>query len=304
MKTIISQRAAWIAAVFAGIAGCSLEPPDSRVEPGFRPATHIARPMMAGDQRSDAPEIRAGSAIIIDAVNGNTLYEKNADRKMPVASTQKLLTAIEVIEEGGLDRPATVSVWDEMQPPTKLYLRTGDRYRKRDLLAAMLVSSANDAASVLAGSGRGSYGDFIANMNRKARDLGAKNSLFLNPHGLDFEGQYSTARDTAIIAYHAYRDPLIRYYASLRDVPFNHSDGRTDLLQNTNMLVYHWPAYFNGLKSGYTDRGGKCLVATSKYKGTETIIVMLASTPEEIFRDADRLLKWRFKHLPHPSSKN
>jgi D-alanyl-D-alanine carboxypeptidase len=132
MKTIISQRAAWIAAVFAGIAGCSLEPPDSRVEPGFRPATHIARPMMAGDQRSDAPEIRAGSAIIIDAVNGNTLYEKNADRKMPVASTQKLLTAIEVIEEGGLDRPATVYVWDEMQPPTKLYLRTGDRYRKRD----------------------------------------------------------------------------------------------------------------------------------------------------------------------------
>ena len=141
-------------------------------------------------------------------------------------------------------------------------------------------------------------------MNALARRLGAKNSHFVNAHGLDDPAQYSTARDSAIIAYHAYRDPLIRYYASLRDVPFNHSDGRTDLLQNTNMLVYHWPAYFNGLKSGYTDRGGKCLVATSKYKGTETIIVMLASTPEEIFRDADRLLKWRFKHLPHPSSKN
>ena len=304
MKTIISRPAAWIAVIFTGLCGCSLEQPDSRVEPGFRPAAHVARPMTSGDLRSDAPEIRAGSAIIIDAVTGKTLYEKNADKKMPVASTQKLLTAIEVIEEGILDRSATVSVWDEMQPPTKLYLRTGDHYRKKDLLAAMLVSSANDAASVLAGSGRGSYGDFISNMNRKARDLGAKDSLFLNPHGLDFDGQYSTARDTAIIAYHAYRDPLIRYYASLRDVPFNHNDGRTDLLQNTNMLLYHWPAYFNGLKSGYTDRGGKCLVATSKYKGTETIIVMLASTPEEIFLDADRLIKWRLKNLNSAASRN
>ena len=304
MKTIISRPAAWIAFIFTGVVGCSLEQPDSRVEPGFRPAAHVARPIKAGDFNPDAPEIRAGSAIIIDALTGKTIYEKNADKKMPVASTQKLLTAIEVIEEGGLDGPATVSVWDEMQPPTKLYLRTGDCYRKRDLLAAMLVSSANDAASALAGSGHGSYGDFIANMNRKARDLGAKNSLFLNPHGLDFDGQYSTARDTAIIAYHAYRDPLIRYYASLRDVPFSHNDGRTDLLQNTNMLLYHWPAYFNGLKSGYTDRGGKCLVATSKYKGTETIIVMLASTPEEIFRDADRLLKWRFKHLNRAAARN
>lgn len=304
MKTIISPKWALIAAMCGGFVGCALEPPDSRVEPGFRPAAHVARPMNPGDVVQDAPEIRAASAIMIDAVSGKTLYEKSPDRKMPVASTQKLLTAIEVIEEGGLDRSATVSVWDEMQPPTKLYLRTGDHYRKRDLLAAMLVSSANDAASVLAGSAHGSYGDFIANMNRKARDLGAKNSLFLNPHGLDFDGQYSTARDTAIIAYHAYRDPLIRYYASLRDVPFCHNDGRTDLLQNTNMLLYQWPAYFNGLKSGYTDRGGKCLVATSKYKGTETIIVMLASTPEEIFRDADRLIKWRFKHLVSPSSRN
>lgn len=281
-----------------GVLGCSyFQPPDQTVEPGFRPATHVAKPL-AGDNTSlDAPPIIAGSAIIIDGKTGVTLFEKNADQRMPVASTQKLLTAMESIAEGDLDKQMLVTIWDQLTPPTKLDLEAGTHYRKLDLLAAMLVCSANDAASVLAGSGKGTYGDFIGRMNKRAKRLGAQNSCFLNPHGLDLPGQYSTARDTAIIAYHAYHDPLIRHLTVMESMLFNYADGRTSMLHNTNMLLLHRPAYFNGLKSGFTIMGGKCLVATSKYEGVETIIVMLDSTPQDIFQDAEKLLKWRLKHF-------
>lgn len=277
---------------FVLVWGCSMSPPDSRVEPGFRPATRVAAPMKLSAMMQNAPEVRARSAIIVDAVTGNTLYEKNADVRLPVASTQKLLTAMESIAEGGLEREVRVSIWDQLQPPTKLGLPAGSRYRKMDVLGAMLVSSANDAASVLAHASNGSYGDFIKRMNARALRLGAKNSLFLNPHGLDMPGQYSTARDSAIIAYHAYRVPLIRHFAAQEMIPFSHGDGRTVLLENTNMLLWHRPAYFNGLKSGFTIRGGKCLVATAKHDGNEIIIVLLGSTPEEVFRDAKKLFRW------------
>ena len=301
MKTIVFNlgMARGACAIFLAwtVAGCAFQPPDSRVEPGFRPSQHVAGRISGDKNLSDAPAITARSAIIIDAESGRTLYEKNPDIRLPVASTQKLLTAMETIAEGDMERKMTVSVWDEIQPPTKLDLIAGTSYRKADLLAAMLVSSANDAASVIAGSGRRSYGKFIAAMNERAQRLGANHSLFLNPHGLDVPGQYSTARDSAIIAYYAYHEPLIRRITAMESVPFNYSDGRTTLLHNTNKLVAERPAYFNGLKSGFTELGGKCLVATSKYNGVETIIVMLDSTPNDIFRDAERLLKWRFKQL-------
>lgn len=266
--------------------------PDTIVEPGFRPVARVAPPLGDALGFPGAPRISAASAIMIDAVTGRTLYEKNADARMPVASTQKLLTALTVLEEGGLDRMAGVTTWDELQPPTKLYLHTGETYSRRELLAAMLVSSANDAASVLAGSAAGTYEDFIARMNDKARRLGARDSIFLNPHGLDAPGQHSTARDAAIIAYHAYHDPFIRHYAGQEWIAFTHADGRTEILDNTNQLVFHRPARFNGLKGGFTIRGGKCLVASAKDDSGEVIIVLLNGSRSGIFDDAKRLHRW------------
>jgi D-alanyl-D-alanine carboxypeptidase (penicillin-binding protein 5/6) len=134
-------------------------------------------------------------------------------------------------------------------------------------------------------------------MNSRADRLGAKHSLFLNPHGLDMPGQHSTARDAAIIAYHAYRVPLIRHFAAQEMIPFSYGDGRTVLLENTNMLLWNRPAYFNGLKSGFTIEGGKCLVASTKHNGREILIVLLSSTQEEVFRDAKRLFRWYEKQV-------
>lgn len=287
---------AFATAVSLLLWACSFNTPDDSVAPDMAISRSVASPVRAGGEATvDAPPIVARSAIVIDAETGETLYEKMADARLPVASTQKLLTAMEAIASGGLDRMGVVTLRDQLQPPTKLDLIAGTQYRRADLLAAMLVSSANDAASALASSANGSYGDFISGMNRRARRLGAKNSLFLNPHGLDAPGQHSTARDSAIIAYHAYRNPLIRHWAAQRAMFFPHSDGQTLFLENTNMLLWHQPAYFNGLKSGFTIQGGKCLIASAKYDRRELIIVLLGSTQEAIFSDAKRLFRWQQK---------
>jgi D-alanyl-D-alanine carboxypeptidase (penicillin-binding protein 5/6) len=274
--------------------GCSIvAQPDSKVDAGFRPSARVAAPTPKAADLPAAPQIQARSAIVIDAVTGETLYEKDADRPLPVASTQKLLTALQTIAEGGLEKPVTVSLHDALQPPTRIGLAAGSTHRRIDLLAGMLVSSANDAASALATNGDGSYAGFVRNMNGKARQLGATRSLFLNPHGLDAPGQHSTARDSAIIAYHAYRDPLIRHYTARQMVFFPNGDGQNLLLQNTNELLWNWPPYFNGLKGGFTYQGGKCLVASAKDNGREIIIVLLGSTPDRIFRDAKTLFYWQ-----------
>jgi D-alanyl-D-alanine carboxypeptidase (penicillin-binding protein 5/6) len=241
---------------------------------------------------SGAPEIHAKSAIMIDALSGETLYEKNADLTLPVASTQKLLTALEVINEGGLEEEVTVSFMDAMEPPTKVGLQPGTAVKRIDLLGSMLVASANDAASVLASNGQGSREAFLKNMNALAKRLGAKNSRFMNAHGLDEPGQYSTARDSAIIAYHAYRNPLIRYFAAQQFWTFGSGYGDSMILENTNDLLWNWPPYFNGLKGGFTFSGGKCLVASAKHNGSEIIIILLGSTPQKIFRDTKRLFQW------------
>jgi len=284
--------------VFMGSWGCSMfARPDSHVEPGLRKNSLIASPIKVTRNSSSAPEIHAKSAIMIDALSGETLYEKNADLTLPVASTQKLLTALEVIDEGRLDEEVTVSFMDAMEPPTKVGLQPGTAVKRIDLLGSMLVASANDAASVLASNGQGSREAFLKNMNALAKRLGAKNSRFMNAHGLDEPGQYSTARDSAIIAYHAYRNPLIRYFAAQQFWTFGSGDGDSMILENTNDLLWNWPPYFNGLKGGFTFSGGKCLVASAKHNGSEIIIILLGSTPQKIFRDTKRLFLWHHDHL-------
>lgn len=273
--------------------GCSMVArPDSRVEAGIQTNLRIAKPMPAGALPADAPDIHARSAIVIDALTGESLYEKDADELLPVASTQKLLTALEVIDEGELEQEVTVTLRDALQPPSKVGLIPGARYRRIDLLGSMLVASANDAASALATNGDHSFSGFVKNMNARAKRLGARNSMFLNPHGLDEPGQFSTARDSAIIAYHAYRSPLIRHFAAQQLWSFPRGDGQKTILENTNELLWNWPPYFNGLKGGFTFSGGKCLVASAKHNGNEIIIVLLGSTTERIFSDAKRLFRW------------
>ena len=240
---------------------------------------------------STAPVTIASSAMMVDARTGTIIFFKSPDVRRPVASTQKLLTALLVAEHGGLDSRVRVMADDCAVEPTKLGVRPGEVYTKRELLAAMLVHSCNDAAVCLARNDAGSVEAFARLMNAKALSLGAGSSHFINPNGLPKSGQFSTARDMARIAFAAYHNPTLREFVRLPGLTFTYSSGRRRFLTPTNKLVTR-STIFNGMKTGYTDASGRCLVSSASDRGRDVILVQLGGTHRTLWDDAQRLLLW------------
>jgi serine-type D-Ala-D-Ala carboxypeptidase (penicillin-binding protein 5/6) len=240
---------------------------------------------------ANAPLTAASSAIMIDAKTGAVLYLKNPDVHRPVASTQKLLTALILVEDGNLDAPDRVILSDCQVEPTKLGFRPGDVYTKRQLLAGLLVHSCNDAAVCLARNEAGSLPAFAERMNAKAFSLGATESHFVNPNGLPVPGQYSTARNMARIAFAAYHQPVLRQYMRLPGFEFTYASGRHRYFDATNKLIARSPM-FTGMKTGYTEASGRCLVSSASYGGHDVILVQLGGTLRFLFDDAQRMLIW------------
>lgn len=237
------------------------------------------------------PTVGASSVIIVNAQSGQVLYEKNADQFRQAASTQKLLTALIVAESGYLDRPVVVEQTDTLAEPVKLNIKQGDTYQRIDLLRALLVKSPNDVARCLARDNAGSIEAFAAKMNQRAAMLGALHSHFVNPNGLPIPGQYSTARDLSLIARAAYANQTIRSIVCLPQLVFRYANGRTRELENTNKLLRRLP-YCNGMKTGYTEAAGKCLIASGTRPGKEIIVVALGDGTGRIWRDVSALLSW------------
>ena len=237
------------------------------------------------------PNTRANSVVVVDARTGAVLHEKNADQPRPAASTQKLLTALIVAETGYLDRPVRVEPIDTFAEPVRLNIRPGEVYQRIDLLRALLVKSPNDVARCLARDNAGSIEAFADRMNAKAQLLGATHSHFLNPNGLPIPGQYSTARDLAFIARAAYANPTIRSIVCLPQLVFRYANGRTRELENTNKVLKRLP-FCNGMKTGYTEAAGHCLIASGSRPGRDIIVVVLGDTKSGVWTDAASLLSW------------
>jgi D-alanyl-D-alanine carboxypeptidase (penicillin-binding protein 5/6) len=237
------------------------------------------------------PNTRANSVMVVDARTGVVLHEKNADQPRPAASTQKLLTALIIAETGYLDRPVRVESIDTFAEPVRLNIRPGEVYQRIDLLRALLVKSPNDVARCLARDNAGSIEAFADKMNAKAQLLGATRSHFLNPNGLPMPGQYSTARDLAIIARAAYANPTIRSIVCLPQLVFRYASGRTRELENTNKVLKRLP-FCNGMKTGYTEAAGHCLIASGSRPGRDIIVVVLGDTKSGVWTDAASLLSW------------
>jgi D-alanyl-D-alanine carboxypeptidase (penicillin-binding protein 5/6) len=237
------------------------------------------------------PAIAGESAIVVDYQSGRVLYAKNADVRRAVASTQKIITALCVIDAGNVDKPVTIAATDANCEPTKLGLKAGEIYTRRELVKALMVKSGNDVGRALARDVAGSQSAFAETMNRKARSLGMRNSNFLNPHGLTEPGQFSTARDMAIAARAAYRIPFMRQISSTKAYTFRYNDGRTRLLENTNKVLKTLP-YCNGMKTGTTIASGRCLVSTGTLNGRTVIVVVLKSNSASIWNDSSKLLRW------------
>lgn len=237
------------------------------------------------------PKTSASSIIVINVSNGQVLYEKNPDQIRAPASTTKLLTGLIVAESGNLDRPVTVQQTDTLAEPVKLNIKPGDTYQRIDLLRALLVKSPNDVARCLARDNAGSIEAFAERMNQRAFALGARNSHFVNPNGLPDARQYSTARDLSTIARVAYANPTIRSIVCLPQLLFRYANGRTRELENTNKLLKRLP-YCNGMKTGYTEAAGKCLIASGTRPGKDIIVVVLGDSHSGVWRDAGALLAW------------
>jgi D-alanyl-D-alanine carboxypeptidase (penicillin-binding protein 5/6) len=248
-------------------------------------------PETPGSYSKIAPATRAASVMVIDARSGEIFYEKNADAPRAAASTQKLLTALIVAERGFLDRPVVVETVDTQAEPVRLNIKPGETYQRIDLLRALLVKSPNDVARCLARDSAGSVEAFAEVMNEKARQLGATHSHFLNPNGLPNPGQYSTARDLSIIAKAAYANSTIRSIVCLPQLIFRYANGRTRELENTNKVLKRLP-YCNGMKTGYTEAAGHCLIASGTRPGRDIIVVVLGDSKAGVWQDASALLSW------------
>jgi D-alanyl-D-alanine carboxypeptidase (penicillin-binding protein 5/6) len=243
------------------------------------------------------PATRAVSVMVIDARSGQVLYEKNPDERRAPASTQKLLTALIVAERGYLDQPIVIHPTDTYAEPTKLGLKAGETYRRIDLVRALLVKSPNDVARALARDAGGTVENFAEMMNQRARAAGAMNSNFRNPNGLPDPAQFSSARDLALIARAAYGNSTIRSIVSMPNYVFRYSDGRIRELENTNKVLKRLP-YCNGMKTGYTDAAGSCLISSASRPGRDVIVVMLGHKKPRIWTDSAAFLTWALWHGP------
>jgi D-alanyl-D-alanine carboxypeptidase (penicillin-binding protein 5/6) len=247
--------------------------------------------------RGPLPQISADRVIIIDPASDEVLFDKNADKRGAIASTTKLLTALLVVETGSLDQIITVEKSDTQCAPVRLGIKAGDQYTRRQLLTAVLVKSSNDIAQALARDNAGSVEAFVAKMNAKCAELGLKNSHYVNPHGLpstNGDDPYSTARELSVIAKACDQKPEIREIVKLQSYKFTFPNGRVTELANTNRVL-RTASYCDGMKTGYTNAAGYCLVASGERNGKRRIVVVLNDSESGVWRDAQSLLDWALK---------
>ena len=243
----------------------------------------LAVPAAADDS---PPTVSARAFILVHPDSGRVLYAENADSRMLIASTTKLMTALVASQCLSPDRTATVKEeWTDVEG-SAMYLRPGETYTVRELLEGLLLASGNDAALALSEIAAGSTEAFVERMNSKARAMGLENTHFDNPHGLDSPGQYSTAADLAVIMGAACRDPLLCEIMGLRARCVR---GLT--YENHNKLLGRCPGVFAG-KTGYTKAAGRCLVSCCEREGMELICVTL-NDPDD-WRDHKALYDWAY----------
>ena len=211
----------------------------------------------------------------MDLDSGRILYEKNANQKRLIASITKIMTAIVAIEEGDLTEKITVGEEVLSMYGTNIYVEVGEKMKLRDLLYGLLLRSGNDASVVIAKAIAGSEEKFVNLMNKKAQEIGMKNTIFKNPHGLDEETEnYSTAYDMALLSKYAYKNKTYRNIVSTDKYEVS-TGKKTYLWYNRNKLLTTYE-YCTGGKNGYTPRAGKTLVTTASKNGLNLTIVTLS----------------------------
>lgn len=244
-------------------------------------------------------EISAKSAILVDFNTGKVLYSKNENEPLAMASMTKVMSMLlimEKIDDGSLkyDDIVEISTDASSMGGSQIFLNPGDKYKVIDLLKGVAMASANDAVVALAEKTYGSKEHFIEAMNKKAESLGLKNTHFVNVHGLDEEGHYSSAYDMSVMARELLKHEKILDFTRVYEEYLTKPDGSQIWLVNTNKLVRFYDGV-DGLKTGFTQKAGYCLTATGKKNNLRLIsVVMGEESIEKRSSDTVKLLNYGF----------
>ena len=216
----------------------------------------------------------AKSSIVMDLNSGRVLYENNPNDQRLIASITKIMTAVVAIEHGNLDKKVTVGEEVLSIYGTNIYIEVGEKMTIKDLLYGLLLRSGNDASVVIAKAVGGSEEKFVEMMNTKAKEIGMKNTVFKNPHGLDeVTENYSTAYDMALLSRYAFSNKTYRKIVSTKKYEVS-TGKKTYLWYNRNQLLNDYK-YCTGGKNGYTPRAGKTLVSTASKDNLNLTVVSL-----------------------------
>lgn len=234
------------------------------------------------------PELSAAKSIVTDINAGRILYEKNAYSKAPMASTTKIMTFIVSVENcEDIYETVTVSQAAAYTEGSTMHLAEGETITVHDLLYGLMLNSGNDAAVALAEHIGGSVEDFCNMMNDRASEIGASNTQFKTPHGLDRENHYTTAYDLALIAKEAYKQPLFRKIIATSSIYLNGHN-----LKNTNPLLGKYSEVTGG-KTGYTSGAGRCIVFFIETDGIQAVVVLLnCPSSNNRISDGRKLIKY------------
>lgn len=239
-----------------------------------------------------APSLSARAAVLMEASTGQVLMESAAHERLPMASTTKIMTALVALEHADLSQPVQISEKAVGVEGSSVYLKAGEILTMEQLLCALMLESANDAAAAIAIEIAGDIESFATMMNETAQRIGLTDTHFTNPHGLDNAEHYSSAYDLAMLARYALQNPdfarIVSTYKT--NIPLSGDEGIRVLINHNKMLKYYDGAI--GVKTGYTKRCGRCLVSAATRDGV-TMIAVTLSAPDD-WRDHTAMLDYGF----------
>jgi D-alanyl-D-alanine carboxypeptidase (penicillin-binding protein 5/6) len=248
----------------------------------------------ASVQGKAASLVQAREAVLIDEGSGRILYALNSSQPVPMASLTKVMTALLVLENGYLDQKVYISSMAAETGESTVSLEPGEILSRRQLLYALLLSSANDAATALAESVAGSEDNFVAMMNRRAQELGLNDTHFSNSHGLNAPDHYSSAYDLAVLSRKAMTDPVFQQIVATKSavLPWAGNPWPRFLI-NQNRLLFRYSGAI-GIKTGYTRQAGNCVIGEAQ-RGSLRLIAVVMHSPD-VYDDIENLLNYGFNN--------
>ncbi len=264
----------------------------------------LSNNIVFANDKENSINVDAQSAILMDYKTGRVLYSKNADDPLAMASTTKIMTAIIAIENGNLEDTVKVSKNATKAPPVKMNLKENEEIKLKDLLYALMLQSSNDAAVAIAEHISGSVEIFCDNMTKKAKELGAKDTVFRTPNGLDSLDHHSTAYDMAVITRYALNNKQFMDIINKKQVSFKTNMSNYDIINKNRLLSEYEGA--NGVKTGYTGKAGHCFVGSATQNDMTLISVVLASGwgekgKKQKWVDTKNILNYGFNNFSYES---